>query len=246
MTAAMRSATTTPTFVPFALLLAVEAAALFLGQRRLFWLAVDATGSRLLGYLLAMPGTVLHEGAHYLACRLLRVPVGRQLHTRNGRRARVRLFYPQRDRSTGSVTLGSVPHAPTDPLRGALIAVAPLLLVPPLLTAIALALAGTSDPSQLQQLVPKIVAWKLVLLGYLAFSCGQAAFPSSGDHIGKLGGLALTVLGAAAVSAILLRGGQTELTNLSRDACQLLAVPALTSALSLLALGTLAGSRHRI
>jgi hypothetical protein len=242
----MGSGTTTPTFVPFALLLTAEAVALFLGQRRLFWLAVDATGSRLLGYIVAMPGTVLHESAHYLACLLLRVPVGRQLHTRSGRRAHVHLFYPQRNRSTGSVTLGSVPHAATDPLRSALIAVAPLLLVPPLLIAIALAFAGTSDPSQLRHLVPKMVAWKVVLLGYIAFSCGQAAFPSSGDRIGRLGGLALALLGAAAVSAILLRGGQAELTNLSRDACLLLAVPALTSALSLLALGMLASWRHRM
>jgi hypothetical protein len=77
----MRSATATTSFVPFALLLAGEAVALFLGQRRLFWLAVDATGSRLLGYLLAMPGTMLHESAHYLACVLLRVrlPSGREL-----------------------------------------------------------------------------------------------------------------------------------------------------------------------
>ena len=54
------------------LVLLLEAAALFFGQRRLFWLAVDATGSRLLGYLLAMPGTVLHEGAHSLTRRALR------------------------------------------------------------------------------------------------------------------------------------------------------------------------------
>ncbi len=121
------------TLAPFALLLAAEAVVLFLGQRRLFWLAVDATGSRLCGYLLAMPGTVLHESAHYLACVLLRVPVGRQVRMSDGRRARVRLFYPRRDRYSGSVTLGSVPHAGTDPLRGALIAVAPLVLVPPLL-----------------------------------------------------------------------------------------------------------------
>jgi hypothetical protein len=67
----MRSATTTTTFVPFALLLAAEAVALVLGQRRLFGWRSTQTGSRLLGYLLAMPGTVLHESAHYLACVLL-------------------------------------------------------------------------------------------------------------------------------------------------------------------------------
>jgi hypothetical protein len=240
----MRSATITTTFVPFALLLAAEAVALFLGQRRLFWLAVDATGSRLLGYLLAMPGTVLHESAHYLACVLLRVPVGRQVRMRDGRRARVRLFYPRRDRYSGSVTLGSVPHAATDPLRGALIAVAPLVLVPPLLLAVALAFAGTSDPSQLRHLLPGLATWKLVLLAYVSFSCGQAAFPSSGDHIGKLGGLGLTALVAATVAAILLHGGQAELANLTRDACLLLAVPAIASGLSLLVLDTFARFRR--
>jgi hypothetical protein len=54
---------------------------------------VNATGSWLLGSLLAMPGTVLHENAHYLACVILRFPAGRQVRTRDGRRARVRLFY---------------------------------------------------------------------------------------------------------------------------------------------------------
>jgi hypothetical protein len=241
---AMHSATTMTTLVPFALVLVAEAVALCIGQRRLFWLAVDATGSRLLGYLLAMPGTVLHESAHYLACRVLRVPVGRQVRTRDGRRARVRLFYPQRDRDSGSVTLGSVPHAAAGPIRGALIAVAPLLILPPLLVAIALACAGTTDPSQLRQLLPRLAAWKLVLLAYLAFSCGQAAFPSSGDHIGKLGGLALAALAGGTVATILLDGGQAKLTTLTRDACLLLAVPAIASTLSLLVLGTVAQWRN--
>src|ERR1035437_9337133 len=218
----MRSGTTTITLGALVLVLVAKAVALFLGQRRLFWLAVDATGSRLLGYLLAMPGTAPHDSAHHLVCVLSRVPVGRQVRMRDGRRARVRLFYPRRDRYSGSVTLGSVPHAATDPLRGALIAAAPLVLVPPLLVAIALAFAGTGDPSQLRHLLPGLAIWKRVLLAYVSFSCGQAAFPSSGDHIGKLGGLALTALLAATVAAILLHGGQAELANLTRDACLLL------------------------
>lgn len=232
------------TLTPLAIVLVAEAVALFLGQRRLFWLAVDATGSRLLGYLLAMPGTVLHESAHYLACVILRVPVGRQLRTRDGRRARVRLFYPQRDPVSGSVTLGMVPHARTDPLRGALIAIAPLVLVPPLLLAIVLVVAGTVDPAQLRHALPSLATWKLVALGYVAFSCGQAAFPSSGDRIGSLGALALAGLAAATIAVILIAGGQPELTNVVRDLCLLLAVPALASALSLLVLGALAGGRR--
>ncbi len=230
--------------MPFALLLAVEALALFLGQRRLFWLATDATGSRLLGYLLAMPGTVLHESAHYLACVLLRVPVGRQLRTRDGRQARVRLFFPTRDPATGAVTLGSVPHARTDPVRSVLIAIAPLLLVPPLLLVIALAFAGTSDPAQLRQLLPHLASWKLALLAYVAFSCGQAAFPSPGDHIGILGPLALTSVLAVMIGLLLANGGRAELTTALRDACLLLAVPAIASVLSLLVLGTIARAQR--
>ena len=186
---------------------------MFIGQRRLFWLAVDASGSRLLGYLLALPGTVLHESAHYLACVLLRVRVGRQLRTRDGRRARVRLFFPTRDPVTGAVRLGSVPHARTGPLRGALIAIAPLLLVPPLLLLIAFAFAGTSDLAQLRHLLPHLPSWKLALLAYVAFSCGQAAFPSPGDHIGVLGALALITVLAVTVGLVLANGGRAELTT---------------------------------
>jgi len=240
----MRTASATTTVVELGLVLALEALCLFLGQRRLFWLAVDATGSRLLGYLLAMPGTVLHESAHYLACVILRVPVGRQLRTRDGRRARVRLFYPQRDQVTGSVTLGIVPHARTDPVRGSLIAIAPLLLVPALLVASALLIAGTSDPAQLRHVLPELATWKLALLAYLAFSCGQAAFPSAGDHVGVLGPLALTAILGITVTVILSNGGRAELTTVLRDACLLLAVPALASALGLLVLGTIARARH--
>ena len=237
----MGTASATTTLLELGFVLALEAVCLFLGQRRLFWLAVDATGSRLLGYLLAMPGTVLHESAHYLACVILRVPAGRQVRTRDGRRARVRLFYPQRDPVTGSVILGMVPHAKTDPVRGALIAIAPLLLVPPLLVAIALLIADTSDPAQLRHVLPQLATGKLVLLGYLAFSCGQAAFPSCGDHVGVL---ALTAILGITVAVILRNGGPAELTTVLRDACLLLAVPALASALSLLVLGTIARARR--
>jgi hypothetical protein len=233
------------TLFAFGALLIAEAVALCLGQRRLFWLAVHATGSRLLGYVLVMPGTVLHESAHYVACLVLRVPVGRQVRTPTGRRARVRLFYPQRDPGSGSVTLGSVPHAATDPLRRALIAIAPLLLVPPLLFALVVILTGTGDPARLPHLLPHLAIWKLILLGYLTFSCGQAAFPSRGDRIGPLGGLALLAAAAGTAAVITGHGGQSELTRVTRAACILLAVPALGSAISLTVLGAVARGRRR-
>ncbi len=118
------------------------------------------------------------------------------------------------------------------------------MLVPPLLLAIVLVAAGTVDPEQLRHVLPSLAAWKLVALGYVAFSCGQAAFPSSGDRIGILGGVALTGVVAAAIAVILVAGGRAELTAIVRDLCLLLAVPAAASALSLVLLGALARVRR--
>ncbi len=84
----------------------------------------------------------------------------------------------------------------------------------------------------------------LVLLGYLAFSCGQAAFPSCGDHVGVLGALGLTAILGITVGVILSNGGRAELTTVLRDGCLLLSVLAIASALSLLGLGTIARARR--
>ena len=46
------------------------------------------------------------------------------------------------------------------------------------------------------------------------------------------------------LAVILSNGGRAELTTVLRDACLLLAVPALASALSLLVLGTIARARR--
>ena len=137
-----------------------------------------------------------------------------------------------------------VPHAKTNPVRGALIAIAPLLLVLPLLVAIALLIADTSDPARLRHVLPQLATGKLVLVGYLAFSRGQAAFPSCGDHVGVLGALALTASLGITVGVILSNGGRAELTTVLRDACLLLSVVAIASALSLLVLGTIARARR--
>jgi hypothetical protein len=92
--------------------------------------------------------------------------------------------------------------------------------------------------------LPQLATGKLVLLRYLAFSCGQAAFPSCGDHVGVLGALALTAILGITVGVILSNGGPAELTTVPRDACLLLSVPAIASALSLLVLGTIARARR--
>lgn len=115
--------------------------------------------------------------------------------------------------------------------------------MPPLLVAIALLIADTSDPAQLRHVLPQLATWKVVLLGYLAFSCGQAAFPSCGDHVGVPRSHLIAILGIT-VAVILSNGGPAELTTVLRDACLLLAVPALASALSLLVLGTTSRARR--
>jgi hypothetical protein len=93
-------------------------------------------------------------------------------------------------------------------------------------------------------LLPHLASWKLALLPYVTFSCGQAAFPSRGDHIGILGALALTAVLAVTIGLLLDNGGRAELTTALRDACLLLADPAVASALSLLVLGTIARARR--
>jgi hypothetical protein len=150
------------------------------------------------------------------------------------------------DPVTGSVTLGMVPHARTDPLRAAVIAIAPLLLVPPLLMAVVFILAGTTNLTHLRHVLPDLATWRLVLLGYVAFSFAQAAFPSSGDHVGVRGGLIVAVILGIAIAVIIVRGGRPELTILTRDLCLLLSLPAMASGLSLLALFAIAAARRVI
>src|ERR1700738_4216840 len=129
-----------------------------------------------------MPGTLLHESSHVLACRALGVPVGR-----------ARLFRPRR-RPDGSVVLGSVSHARTGPLRGALISVAPLVLVPAALTGASAVLLGPQVVAHLPHGLSAVPAWRLALWSWCTLSCAQAAFPSSGDRIGLLGALFIAVL----------------------------------------------------
>ena len=54
----------------------------------------------------------------------------------------------------------------------------------------------------------------------------------------------MTAILGITVAAILSNGGRAELTTVHRDACLLLAVPAIASALSLLVLGTIARARR--
>ncbi|MGI8430224.1 MAG: hypothetical protein ACR2OB_13205 [Solirubrobacteraceae bacterium] len=210
--------------VPLLLLLAAELLLLHRGQRRLFWRLGGAGALRPFAYLAVMPGTVLHESSHALACRALGVPVGR-----------TRLFRPRR-RPDGSVLLGSVSHARTGPLRGALISAAPLVLVPAALAGVSAALLGPRVLGHFPHGLSTVPVWRLALWGWSSLSCAQAAFPSSGDHIGVLGalliGLVLTILLVALSAA----GGPGTLHRALAFATVLLALPAAVAAVALVVL----------
>jgi hypothetical protein len=214
------------TLIALALLLAVELALLRRGQRRLFWAMAGATRSRLPAYVLAAPGTALHEASHYLACVALGVPV----------LGRVRLFWPERT-PAGDVILGSVRHAPTGPLRRALIAIAPLVLVPATLALVSLLLLGGDALSHLPDALGRVPAWRAALWVYVSLSCGQAVFPSPGDRVGAFGAASLLALGVLAIGAIVLAAGGGGLQDVLGAVDGVLALPALGAAVSLLALG---------
>jgi hypothetical protein len=203
----------------FWLIIAVQGYILYLGQRLIFGQIYSRLG-KLPAYLLAAPGTVLHELAHLLMCLLLGVRTGR-----------VRLFYPQQDEQ-GNVTLGSVEHQRPDPLRGALVAVAPAIFVPALLLGISVLFFGSqfvNDPFAALGASPW---WLIIIWVYLVASSGQGAFPSPGDHIGIFGGVALILLALALFFLVpnnLLQQG-AEIGAL------VLAAPSLAALLSLLAL----------
>jgi hypothetical protein len=157
-----------------------EAGVLFLGQRFVFGAAYNK--SKLLTYFLVAPGTALHELSHWIMCIALRVPAEAPV-----------LFKPETNED-GSMTLGYVNHAETDPFRGALVAIAPVLLVPLLLLFIFIMLFGTGVLKDPIAVIEAAAIWKIVLAAYITLSAGTGAFPSPGDHIGFIGGLMLIAL----------------------------------------------------
>jgi hypothetical protein len=208
--------------------LGIEGFLLYLGQRKIFFLSLNAS-NRFIAYLFAAPGTILHELSHYLLCKILLVETGR-----------VSLFRP-RQQEDGGITLGFVEHAKVDPLRGVLISIAPLLLVPPLLLLITVILFGSAVIDQPIQEITSASLWKIILWLYLSLSAGQGAFPSVGDHIGVLGGLCLIVL-AAGIFIII---PQEKLFGAAQILVLVLALPALASLLSLTILQSIVNKNNQ-
>ncbi len=205
-------------------LLAAELLLLRHGQRRLFWRLGGGGKLRGVAYLAVMPGTIMHESSHWLACRLLAVPVGR-----------TRLFRPRRY-PDGSVGLGAVSHARTGPLRRSLISVAPLVLVPAGLAGASAVLLGPHVLAHPPRGLSTVPLWRLGLWGWCSVSCAQAAFPSSGDRFGVLGGVLLMALLAIVLVSLGALGGPATLRTVLVAAAALLALPALVGSVALVVL----------
>lgn len=194
-----------------------------IGERRLAaaWLARVPR----LGYLLVGPGTALHETAHLL----MAIAVG----------AHVRRFVPfwPHAEPDGSLRLGYVSFDPVGTGRAALVAVAPLLLVPLFLLAASFALLGSASPvdmvAHLASAGPlRSLAWLvLVILG------SRGAFPSPGDHVGLRGGLELAALASVLGAGLWSWGGQAAAELVILGAVGGLAIPALVD------IGLLAGRK---
>lgn len=155
-------------------------------------------GRRLQLYLFGLPGTVVHEGSHVMACLLF----GHRVH-------RVRWFDPQ----ATDGALGSVEHSynPTSAYQrvgtiiiglspllagaGVLMVAADQLLGVPLL---GVPLAGLAGPADLT----RIDAWRWVLFAYISLSVGGSMHLSASDLRGTRSG-ALT-LGAWLAVALLI------------------------------------------
>ncbi len=205
-----------------AAVIAVEIAVIAWGTRSITRSIIALAPWRPLSYPLLLPGTVLHELAHAAAALALGLGV-----------EEIVLFRPT-PRPDGSVTLGWVRPRRSSRVRGAIMAAAPILLVPPVLLAVALlaaALPGTQRGAS-------IGLWVLVGLGSLG------AFPSRGDRFSVRG--ALTVLGAGVLAglAILAVGGGHALSAVLAGAALVLAIPAIVFA-ALLVPGMILAGGHR-
>ena len=152
-------------------------------SKHLYGLGLLLTGSHdiavLLYFLLLLPGVVLHELSHWLTAKLLRVPTGR-------------ISVGPTVKRGGAMRLGAVSVAETDPLRGSLIGLAPLLTGSAVILLIAYLVFGLAIPGELALNLPlqdiRTILWGYLsvpnfwLWVYLIFSISNAMLPSEADR----------------------------------------------------------------
>ena len=205
-----------------AAVIAVEIAVIGWGTRSITRSIISLVPWRPLAYPFLLPGTVLHELAHAAAALALGLGV-----------EEIVLFRPTA-RPDGSVVLGWVRPRRSARVRGAIMAAAPVLLVPPALLAVAVLAAGLPGT----QRGASMGLWVLVGLGSLG------AFPSRGDHFSIRGALTVAVAGVLAGLAILVVGGEHALSALLAAAALALAIPAIVFTMLLVPAMVLAGSNR--
>lgn len=163
-------------------LLALVAIKRWLG-RHLYGLGLLLSGRHdiaiLLYFILLFPGVVVHELSHWLTAKLLRVPTGG-------------IFIGPTRKGAVATRFGAVSVARTDPLRGSVIGLAPLLSGSALILLIAYLVLGLTVPQQLAINLPAQdilgTMWSYLsipnfwLWVYVIFSISNAMLPSESDR----------------------------------------------------------------
>ena len=191
-------------------------------------------------YLLVFPGVVLHEGAHYLACRLTKTKV-----------SRFAPFSPRRS-NDGRLVLGYVRHERRALPIGAIIGLAPILLNPLGLLSITvlltpLTLEEVADPSVrvvVEGIFTSGFLTRTPLLAaiwvYLALSFALGSVPSRED-LSSLPVMLLVFGGGILFYGLLGTGAESVLSSaiddLSTLAAGLYALPATVAAVAALTVG---------
>lgn len=191
-------------------------------------------------YLLVLPGVVLHETAHYLACLLTGTRVGR--------------FVPFSPESypDGRLRLGYVRHEARSAPVAAIVGLAPIALNPVGILAVTalltpLTLAEVVDPR------PEVLGERILSSGfltgspgvaalwaYLAFSFALGSVPSREDLSSVPAALLLFALGVLALGLFQASSGETllfTLSELSARAAGIYALPVAVAAMAALLLG---------
>ena len=172
----------------------------------------DTDSAVMIFFLVLLPGIVLHELSHWLVAIMLRVRVGKLA------------LWPKKKRG-GQVRLGAVSVGRSDPLRAALIGVAPLITGSVVILLVGQLVLGIGDLGGLllygtwsdlwAQLIAYWHAPDFVLWLYLIFAIANAMLPSESDRAAwPMMGLFLTGL----LILFMLLGGLSWVTEGTKTA----------------------------
>jgi hypothetical protein len=189
---------------PLLVILGVELVLIGWGTGYVSSLIYSLVPWRPLSYPFLLPGTVLHELAHAAAALVLGLGI-----------QEVVLFRPTAT-TDGSVELGWVTPRRSALGRSAVMAIAPLLLVPPMLGALALLAAALPTAWW----GASVALWIVAGLGSLG------AFPSSGDRVSIREALLLAGVCVLAGLTLYGVGGQQATSVVLAGAVVMLLVPA--------------------